>query len=129
MIDIPFNPDFNEQFDRSSKNGEFLPCVVCGRMCKNPRYLTHVHGGFSVLVTEDEAKTMNEGADMGMFPIGSDCLKKHPELRPYVQEQPYIKPSEWQALYVDLYRQCFGENASDDDVMQDALRRLDIINH
>lgn len=87
MIEIPCNRDFNEQFDRSQKNGRYQPCVVCGRICTNPRFMVHVHGGFSVLVREDEVSGLQEGADMGMYPIGSNCLRQHPELKPYVQKQ------------------------------------------
>jgi hypothetical protein len=29
---------------------------------------------------------MDPGADLGCYPIGADCLRRHPELRPYVQQ-------------------------------------------
>jgi hypothetical protein len=46
------------------------------------------HNGGSDAVTEEEGTKLNaegrEGADLGNQPIGTDCLKKHPELKPYV---------------------------------------------
>jgi len=82
MIEIPFNPDFSEQMDRTNSHGDH-PCIVCGRKCRNPRYQVYVNSGFShILNTEEIAQ--DEG-EMGWFPVGPDCLKKHPELRSYVR--------------------------------------------
>lgn len=41
----------------------------------------------------------------------------------------YAKASkaDWADLYFDLYRQCFGETASDGECMQDAMKRLDTL--
>jgi len=131
-IEIPFNDDFSEQMDRTGSHGR-SPCIVCGRQCPNPRYMVHVHEGLLTIVTEEEATRLNEddpSGDMGMWPIGTDCLKKHPELRPYVQEQMVIKPSEWQKLYFDLYRQtCGNELADEQEVMADAYKRIEILRH
>lgn len=38
-----------------------------------------------------------------------------------------ISKSDWMDLYADLYRQCIGELAPADDVIADALQRLDIL--
>lgn len=35
-----------------------------------------------------------------------------------------ISKASWAELYFDLYRQCFGENASEEDCMLDAEHRL-----
>lgn len=86
-IDIPFAPDFSENMDRTNSHGDH-PCIICGRKARQSRYWVHVHGGFTTIVTEQEAERLNATeyvrADMGMFPIGSDCLRKHPELKEYV---------------------------------------------
>lgn len=135
MIDIPMNADFREQQERTCyKAGRsYQPCVVCGRAVREPRNMVHVHHGFATIVTEEESQELNktewENGDMYLFPIGPDCLKLHPEIKPYVQEMPHVKASDYKALYADLYRQCFGENASDEDVMRDAQRRLEILKH
>jgi hypothetical protein len=62
------------------------PCLLCGKPVKTPRYWLHEHEGGGVVVTEAEAATLDEQSDMGMWPIGADCLKKHPDLRPYIQK-------------------------------------------
>lgn len=59
--------------------------------CKNPKYYLWVHCGGYVAVTKAEGVRLNAdpktaGGDPGGYPIGADCLKKHPELRPYVEE-------------------------------------------
>lgn len=68
--------------------GDAYRCIICGKPCKNPKYLVWEHLGGGTVVTMEEGKRLNaagkEGADLGGQPIGSDCLRKHPELRPYV---------------------------------------------
>lgn len=62
------------------------PCVICGKGIKdssNPP-MVRVHGGWGLIVTDEEAATMVESQDCGGWPIGRDCLKKHPEIKPYV---------------------------------------------
>src|SRR5258706_7089060 len=82
-MEIPYHKDFHKNQERSG-NGEYPPCIVCGRGIKaaNPAYV-HVHCGGSHVVTEAHAATLSPGADLGFYPIGPCCLKKHPELRPY----------------------------------------------
>ena len=88
------------QFDYSSlispryhKNVEKLtgssyPCILCGSPCPNPKYYVWEHCGGGVVVTPEEGGRLNangeSGADLGMQPIGDDCLRKHPELKPYL---------------------------------------------
>jgi len=60
-------------------------CYLCGKELKNPKHTIHVHGGGSYAVTEEEAKTLEpHTGDLGAFYIGSECMKKHPEIKPYV---------------------------------------------
>ena len=69
------------------------PCVVCGKPVPNPRYMVHLHGGGGVLVTEEELPALlqsgelTENADLYFYPIGQDCLRQHPELKPYARKQ------------------------------------------
>jgi hypothetical protein len=85
MINVPHHPNYHKNSD--GMPGECLPCVVCGKPIKmdTARYTVHLHDGGSVLVTEAEAATMDPSADLGCYPIGADCLRRHPELRSYVQ--------------------------------------------
>lgn len=67
--------------DKQKGNGDAYPCAICGINAPNPRYMVHLHGGGSYLVTEEEAKTMDPAGDMYCYPIGPNCFKKYPELR------------------------------------------------
>lgn len=89
MIDYKKNPDWHQQADRC---GDRTPCIICGRPVTRPRYWLHEHEGGGTIVTQEEAATLDArdraqgvSSDMGCWPIGSDCLRQHPELRPYVQ--------------------------------------------
>jgi hypothetical protein len=82
MIEIPFNDDFTDQMERTQSHGS-NPCIICGRKCHNLRYRVYVNDGFSHILTADEFR--QEAGEMGLFPIGANCLQKHPEIRPYVQ--------------------------------------------
>jgi hypothetical protein len=68
--------------------GDRTPCVICGKGIKQPRYYVHVHHGGTHVVTEAEAAQLNDagrdGFDLDFLPIGPDCLRAHPEYRPYV---------------------------------------------
>lgn len=83
MIRIPSHPRFYENRDRY---GAATPCVVCGKGVTHPRWMVHVHNGGLDLVTEEEAATLSDAADLGWHPLGSDCYRKHPELQPYAMK-------------------------------------------
>src|SRR5690242_14568660 len=130
-IAIPYKDDFTDQMERTRAHGDY-PCIVCGRKVRDPRYMVHVHGGGLTIATEQEAEELNKdeegAADMGMYPIGADCLRKHPELKPYVQEQEPIKMN-WRELYYDLYRQTHGEDTDEGDILADAIRRAKVLSY
>lgn len=142
MIEIPFDDNFSENQDKFPCHDAQQPCVICGRACKNPRYMVRVHDGYTKIVTEEEAERMNTvdydkyADDMGMHPIGPDCLRKHPEIRPYVHDSQAKAPKKpatkapsinWRALYFDLYRQVNGESTPDSEVQRDAKKRAEIL--
>jgi len=84
-LDIKQNPDYHKHAD---KCGSEYPCVVCGRGIPKPVHYVHLYYG-SMAVTEEEAaefarKDGDGGGDLGHYPVGSDCLKRHPEIRPYL---------------------------------------------
>lgn len=67
--------------------GENYPCVICGR---------EVKGSLRWLVRLDTSSTIhsvdavNLGADdMGCYPIGADCLRQHPEIKPLAKRFSY----------------------------------------
>lgn len=79
-----------EQYWKNRGDGDksnHLPCVVCGKQIplKKARYWVHLHDGGALIVTDAEASEMPENADMGVYPVGSDCLRRYPEIKPYVK--------------------------------------------
>lgn len=81
MIEIPYSPNHGANRDRC---GDDYPCVVCGKAVKSARRKMVRMWWGTVLVTEAEALTLESAGDMGYYPIGSGCLLRHPELKPYV---------------------------------------------
>jgi hypothetical protein len=63
--------------------GDAWPCIICGRPIKDnttAKQLRIGNGGTSVVDTNSDS---DDPADMGFFPIGADCLRKHREYQPY----------------------------------------------
>lgn len=60
--------------------------------------MLYIHCGGGVAVTEAEANALNAsgegGGDMGCHPIGPDCLRQHPQLKPYVFDWKRPKKAE-----------------------------------
>lgn len=82
----PFsNPNYYKNVkltDRASGN----PCVLCGKNVKNPAgFLTVADGGAHFVMPGYDGS--NDPAYMGCFPIGKDCYRQHPELKPYLITQ------------------------------------------
>ncbi len=87
MQAVKRSPDYDSNYARAPHNTGKETCVVCGRNV-NPvqaRWL-HLHEGGLTAVTEEEAEILNPAADMGMYPIGRDCLRSQPALKPYAHK-------------------------------------------
>ena len=88
-IQIPSSPRRNNPL--RPPTGDQWPCYICGNGVDTSKAKwIHVHRGGSHAVTEEEAAKLNAAgdaaSDVGGHPIGPCCLRKHPELRPYVIE-------------------------------------------
>lgn len=93
MYHIPTSKNYFknlEQLGPRSGNAEGnLPCVVCGKgiPTATAKHWVRVFWG-TVVVMPDEARAIidheSDAGDLGFNAVGSDCLRKHPELRPYV---------------------------------------------
>jgi len=79
MITCPIAKSYNQ---RRITTSEF--CFICGRDVKNPKHFIHVHEGGRTIVTEEEAKTLDPSGDMGGFCVGPECIRNHPEIKPYI---------------------------------------------
>lgn len=74
------NLPVSEHFVANSGNN---PCVICGRELKNPRLYLHVVDGGSKIIDPDESWE-DESSDLGMLPVGPECVRNHPQIKPYV---------------------------------------------
>ena len=82
-IDLTSYPEHQQFRDRARRAGgahEHIPCILCGAPTKdgNLVLLQLAHGGFTVTDPRDPT------ADRWTQPIGPTCLKRHPELKPYI---------------------------------------------
>jgi hypothetical protein len=63
------------------------PCVICGKEITTPQWHVRVHHGGGWIVTNERAEWLNshgrEAADLYWHPIGADCLRRHPEYKPF----------------------------------------------
>lgn len=79
-IPIPTSPSYANNFDGHSKGHG--PCCVCGKS------VTKVNADYvRVDLADDEAITVEEAkdrAEVSEWVIGSNCLRRHPELKPYL---------------------------------------------
>lgn len=84
MIKIPYHKNLLKNLNKYPAGFKQHPCCICGKACPYPsKYMVWEHNGGGWLVTEEEAKKLNPGADLGPQPVGSDCWKKHPEIHKY----------------------------------------------
>lgn len=85
MMPIPTSPNYMED---APLLADFDNCIVCNRVVKKPRYMFWVHRGGNRVVTVEEGRKLNadgeEASDLGLRPAGANCLKKFPELLPYI---------------------------------------------
>lgn len=65
-----------------------MPCIVCGLpvdMRSNP-FVLHVCEGGNVAVDADPPYIGHDDAGcLGSYPVGSGCLRAHPQLRPFAR--------------------------------------------
>lgn len=91
MIEIPYTKDHTRNQERCDWT-KYLPCIVCGRAVKaaRPAMLRIFWGTHIVMDAEAEQIIANEGSggDLYYYPIGPDCLRNHPEIKPYVTHFP-----------------------------------------
>lgn len=79
------SPDFNKNCDRTGWRDGNSPCVICGKGIPpaNQKFGLHLTGRGEFLLADGSEK-VDPAADMGWWPIGRDCRRKHPELKPYI---------------------------------------------
>jgi hypothetical protein len=83
MIEIIQAPDYAKNSRHSPT--DTMPCVICGRPINTAdcRLWVHVVEGGSHIILPDTIYG-NPAADLLYYPIGSNCLRVHPEYKPYI---------------------------------------------
>lgn len=67
------------QYDGVTPADSWGPCVCCGRDVRKPGGWVHViHGGGVMLHKDDEDAYQPDGDDLGLQPVGSDCVRLIP---------------------------------------------------
>lgn len=87
-IDIP-KRDLPKKFveARRRRSGSAYGCVVCDLPIPAPKFMCHVvDGGGVALHVGDEDRYVPDGGDLAFLPLGTDCLRRHPELKPYAHK-------------------------------------------
>lgn len=70
---------FGEKYQAKSNKHYFLTCVFCGRDTSKQGESNGVMvSGGGAFIVHPEDYPMNDGGDMGWFPIGSECIKSVP---------------------------------------------------
>ena len=89
VVKAPKSENWSKNYAEYEKSTDpdKVPCVFCGKPLngKSARYWLHDIGGGGGLYLHpgDEHLYVTDGADMGTYPIGEDCLRRRPELKPF----------------------------------------------
>lgn len=86
---IPTSPHYARRYGGMIDGDSEGPCVVCGRPVKAPaRLVVHViEGGNTICTPEEDARYAATAGDMGEQPLGAECAKRFPALKPYVRRR------------------------------------------
>jgi hypothetical protein len=74
----------SKNYDRNIDQGGDHPCLVCGKSVQpvaNTWWLRLDYAGAPNVIDHDAPDGAE--AEMGCWPVGNDCLKRHPKLKPY----------------------------------------------
>lgn len=90
MVELPFSDQRWDNMRRYGPGGtrndrEYEACLLCGRpvyLDAQPKYIRM--GTNNCAITDAEAAA-DPRLDQGCFVVGPECLRRHPELRPYAQ--------------------------------------------
>ncbi|TAM62228.1 hypothetical protein EPN52_00905 [bacterium] len=89
MIKIQRSVCYGKNYDGArGPKGAQQPCCLCGIGIHAPGAYLHLHDGGGFAVTESEAMILSAAGDLGLHPIGPECIRRRPELAPYVVRTP-----------------------------------------
>lgn len=82
---IDYNPRLQDKNRKRYGDAPEGACIICGAPTKKQLALHCVDGGPFALHPEDEERYTPDGGDLGIQYIGPDCLRKNPELKPFIR--------------------------------------------
>lgn len=80
MIELPRSPNYQKNAARI--RGDYAPCAVCGKAVIKGNKAVHIVRGGGYVANQFDA--IDPAGDCGIWPIGPECIKAHPELKPYL---------------------------------------------
>lgn len=98
MLIIPDNPNRSKNEERfPCKDGQ-QPCIICGRPCNMDTAAVvlladcqKVGDSFGLAAcTPEEFRQTEPGCRLYCYPIGPDCLKAFPALKPYILPEGFV---------------------------------------
>jgi len=85
-IPIPYHPQRRANLERGDDHAG--RCAICGKGVRNVRWMVHIINGGLDIKTDEKPREIDEAGNLYHFPIGSDCLKRHPQIRPWAIRVP-----------------------------------------
>ena len=88
MIKIPYNYKLIERNEKIHGMNDGTHCIICNKpvnVDKHKYWVRLVNGG-CYIGTPEEGQA-EPAADLGYYPIGRDCLNRHPEIEQYVDKR------------------------------------------
>ncbi len=88
-VDDITSPDFEKNYSKYG-HGENAPCLLCGKPVKPGSQWVRM--AVTLRIIPPDANIPRE-LDQGFFPVGSGCVRKHPELKPFLV---YLDTNTWE---------------------------------
>jgi len=107
MLEVIRNDNYTQMMEATNHKGGD-PCIICGRACPDPKHRVRFFWGSHVVTHEEAAEIIEEDGDdrgdLNYYPIGSDCLRKHPEYKPYVEDAAKAIQEAWETKVYQTIR-------------------------
>ena len=81
-ISVPKNPAPEKM--KRARDADAYPCMICGIPVTKPKFECHLIDGGGIALHPDEHEYQTNGGDVGFYPVGTDCLRRFPEMKPFV---------------------------------------------
>lgn len=87
MIDIPSSP-VKARNERVYGHNGGAACIVCSMPINTEKHKFWVRLFEGCLICTAAEAEADPSGDTGYYPVGKECIKRFPELKPYVEVRP-----------------------------------------